>query len=159
MSNLLAGVGIAQLERLDELVLAQRSVNARYGSIFARHDALRMMPNHPEGIPSNWLSVVTVSAELGIDTEWVRQQLDGAGIEARAVWKPLHMQGAYHGAEVVGGEVSEQLFRTGLCLPSGTQLGAADIDFIAAAVMQVVENAPSVAPDAVIADGWAAAGG
>jgi dTDP-4-amino-4,6-dideoxygalactose transaminase len=48
--------------------------------------------------------------------------VDGAGVESRPVWKPMHMQGLSEGCEAVGGEVAEDLFRRGICLPSSSCL-------------------------------------
>ena len=139
MSNLLAGVGLAQLERLDELVAAQRSVFSWYQAAFANTSAVRVMPSHPEGVPSSWLTAVTIEGVPDLDTEIIRRLMGLRGIECRAVWKPLHLQHAYDGAEVVGGEVSERLFQTGLCMPSGTQLTESDVFYIAGTLCAAIE--------------------
>jgi dTDP-4-amino-4,6-dideoxygalactose transaminase len=60
--------------------------------------------------------------KAGVDRETIRQRLEAMNIEARPVWKPMHLQPLYSGYEVVGGAVSEHLFEDGLCIPSGSNL-------------------------------------
>jgi dTDP-4-amino-4,6-dideoxygalactose transaminase len=62
--------------------------------------------------------------------------LESLDIEARPVWKPLHLQPLYRGAESVGGEVAERIFEHGLCLPSGSALSPADQERIIAVVLE-----------------------
>jgi dTDP-4-amino-4,6-dideoxygalactose transaminase len=66
-------------------------------------------------------------AEFGAAPEEVRKALEERDIESRPVWKPLHLQPLFRSCRVVGGAVSERLFRDGLCLPSGSQMTEGDI--------------------------------
>jgi pyridoxal phosphate-dependent aminotransferase EpsN len=59
---------------------------------------------------------------LGVGREQIREHLEALNVEARPVWKPMHLQPVYRGCRVVGGAVAEDLFRRGLCLPSGSTL-------------------------------------
>jgi dTDP-4-amino-4,6-dideoxygalactose transaminase len=71
--------------------------------------------------------VMTVDpARAGVDREALRRALDAQGIESRPVWKPMHLQPVFKDAPAVGGRVSEEAFEHGLCLPSGSNLAAAD---------------------------------
>jgi pyridoxal phosphate-dependent aminotransferase EpsN len=70
----------------------------------------------------------------------VRLALEAENIEARPVWKPLHSQPVFVGYEVVGGAVAEDLFRRGLCLPSGTGMTEADIERVVEVVQRVHAN-------------------
>ena len=84
---------------------------------------LEFMPVASFGSPNYWLTVVLFNAELfGAGREEVRLTLEKSNIEARPVWKPLHMQPVFSGCPVRGGRVSEDLFARGLCLPSGNQM-------------------------------------
>jgi pyridoxal phosphate-dependent aminotransferase EpsN len=86
------------------------------------------MSEAPWGRCNRWLTVITVDpAQFGADREAIRLALETANIEARPVWKPMHLQPVFAGCEHFGGGVAEALFRDGLCLPSGTALAAADL--------------------------------
>lgn len=71
---------------------------------------------------------------FGADRETVRLALEAENIEARPVWKPMHLQPVFAGYESVGGGVAEAFFRDGLCLPSGSNLTAADLARVVTAV-------------------------
>ena len=75
---------------------------------------------------SLWLTCATVSSERERDA--ILDRLAAVDIEARPVWKPMHLQPVFAGARSVGGQVAERLFRHGLCLPSGSGMTAADRD-------------------------------
>jgi pyridoxal phosphate-dependent aminotransferase EpsN len=78
---------------------------------------------------TRWLTCLTLDVDVfGTTPEAVRLQLEAANIEARPLWKPMHMQPVFAGCECVGGDVAEDLFRRGLCLPSGSGLTDAQID-------------------------------
>jgi dTDP-4-amino-4,6-dideoxygalactose transaminase len=76
-------------------------------------------------------------AVTGVDREAIRVELERHDVEARPVWKPMHLQPYYQDYEMVGGAVSNRLFELGLCLPSGSNLAADDR-------MRVVELVRSV---------------
>jgi dTDP-4-amino-4,6-dideoxygalactose transaminase len=135
LSNLLAAVGRAQLETLPEKVAARRAVNTFYRGQLADLPGVAFMPDAGYGEPTWWLTALTIDPEaFGATREDVRLRLDGEGIEARPVWKPMHRQPVFAEAEVVGGAVAERLFERGLCLPSGSNLDAADLERIVTAV-------------------------
>ena len=93
------------------------------------------MPEIPGGESSFWLTTLTIDPEnAGIDRETIRQALEAENIEARPVWKPMHLQPYYQGAEMVGGAVSARLFDLGLCLPSGSALSDSERERIVAIV-------------------------
>ena len=77
---------------------------------------------------SRWLTCLTINPSLaGIDRDTVIQELERNNIEARPTWKPMHLQPLFRECEVVGGRISEELFKTGLCLPSGTNMSEQDL--------------------------------
>ena len=129
MSNVLAGIGRGQLRVLDDRVDARRTVFAAYREALGDLTGVTFMPEASWGRHTRWLTCLTIDAEtFGADRETVRLALEAANVEARPVWKPMHMQPAYAGYDVVGGNVSKGLFADGLCLPSGSAMTPDDLD-------------------------------
>jgi dTDP-4-amino-4,6-dideoxygalactose transaminase len=123
LSNLLAAVGRAQLARLDGFVERRREINQRYRAALEGIDGITFQPEAPGGRSTCWLTCVVLDEErLGVGPEQIREHLETRNIEARPVWKPMHLQPVYRDCRVVGGAVAEDLFRRGLCLPSGSIL-------------------------------------
>jgi dTDP-4-amino-4,6-dideoxygalactose transaminase len=87
------------------------------------------MPEADYGRANCWLTCLTVDTEaFGASPATIRKTLAAADVEARPVWKPMHLQPAFAGRETVGGAVAADLFARGLCLPSGSSLQPADQD-------------------------------
>lgn len=123
LSNLLAAIGRAQLTRLDEFVERRREINRRYREALEAIDGVTFLSEVRGHRPNCWLTCVLLDEDrLGIGVEEVRKHLESHNIEARPVWKPMHMQPVYRGCRVVGGGVASDLFERGLCLPSGSTL-------------------------------------
>ena len=139
MSNVLAGIGRGQLHVLDDRVAARRAVAERYAAAFSDIPGFTLQAEAPWGTHSRWLSVMFMDpsqiARRPID---LIQALERENIESRPVWRPMHTQPIFEGAEVVGGAVSERLFANGICLPSSSSLPVTDqtrvIDVIRAAM-------------------------
>lgn len=129
MSNVLAGIGRGQLRVLQQRVQRRRLVFQVYRDAFADYEFLQWMPE-PDGCYSTrWLSCLAFTgapAEAQRLRDLVLRGLDLHSIEARPVWKPMHMQPLYHGAPYFshrpGVDVSAGLFHAGLCLPSGSNM-------------------------------------
>lgn len=140
LSNLLAAVGRGQLEVLDERVAARRRIFERYREALGDLPGLHFQPEAPWARHTRWLTCLTIDEKkFGADREAVREALEARNIEARPLWKPMHMQPLYHSSEVYGGMVGETLFRDGLCLPSGSALTEAEQD-------RVIEGVRAVGP-------------
>ena len=118
LSNLLAAVGRAQLVDLDRRVAARRATNAAYRAELGSLPGWTFMPEAPFGTSTCWLTCATVANG---PTPYF-ERLEHANIEARPVWKPMHLQPVFAGARTFGGAVAERLFATGICLPSGSNL-------------------------------------
>lgn len=128
LSNVLAGIGRGQLAVLEDRVTARRRNFAYYEEHLGDLPGVGFMPEAPWGRHTRWLTCITIDpAAFGRDREDVRLALAAAEIEARPVWKPMHMQPIFAGCEVSGGCVAEELFAQGLCLPSGSSLSEADL--------------------------------
>jgi pyridoxal phosphate-dependent aminotransferase EpsN len=127
MSNVLAGIGRGQLEVLDLRVKQRRAIAFRYREAFADVPGISLMPQAAYGLHTNWLSCFLIEAEVfGVSRDELIARLDQAGVESRPVWKPMHLQPLFAGALCYGGEVAEDLFRRGICLPSSSSLTAAE---------------------------------
>lgn len=142
LSNLLAAVGVAQLQVLPERVAARRRNFAYYQEALGGLPGLSFMPEAPWGTHTRWLTCVTVDRdEFGVDREALRLELEATGIEARPLWKPMHLQPVFAGYESVGGEFAAGLFERGLCLPSGSNLTEGDLDEVASCIRAVFRSA------------------
>ncbi len=123
LSNLLAALGLAQLRRLPQRVEQRRRNFAYYHDHLSDLPGIRFMPETPLGRSTRWLTTLTIDPKAAsVDREAVRQALGSADIEARPVWKPMHLQPALAHCPAVLAGVSERLFEQGLCLPSGSSL-------------------------------------
>ena len=135
LSNVLAAIGRGQLRVLADRVSARRANCEFYQKAFADLPGVEFMPEGPHGRSSRWLTCVLITPEkFGCDREAVRLALAQENIEARPVWKPMHLQPVFAHCECFGGGVSEDLFNRGLCLPSGSNLTAAELERVAVAV-------------------------
>jgi pyridoxal phosphate-dependent aminotransferase EpsN len=127
MSNLLAAVGRGQLHTLADRVETRRAIFDRYVSELGSLPGIAFMPEASYGRANRWLTCVTVDPEaFGSTRETIRLALEEENIESRPLWKPMHLQPVFAGCRVVGGQVSEDLFEHGLCLPSGSSLTRTD---------------------------------
>lgn len=148
MSNIVAAIGVGQLSYLDEIVRKKRWITEAYRAGLAEVDGVEFMPEAAYGKCTRWLTVVELevgsrSSEVGGPSETVervRLALEAANIESRPVWKPMHLQPVFKGFRVYGGSVAEEVFRRGLCLPSGAGLADGDVDRISKILALALQN-------------------
>jgi pyridoxal phosphate-dependent aminotransferase EpsN len=131
MSNILAGIGRAQLEVLDDRVKARRAIFDRYVKALADIDGIHFMPELEGTMSNRWLTTLTIDQQkLGVKPMDIINALGEENIEARPVWKPLHMQPVFEGIKYYSHHenwsVSEELFANGICLPSGSDMTEED---------------------------------
>jgi pyridoxal phosphate-dependent aminotransferase EpsN len=127
MSNVLAGIGRGQLEVLNLRVQQRRAVALRYRDAFADLSGILPMPQASYGFHTNWLSCFLIDEErFGCTRDQLIHALDATNIESRPLWKPMHLQPLYSAAERYRGEVAEDVFRRGICLPSSSSLSDAE---------------------------------
>jgi dTDP-4-amino-4,6-dideoxygalactose transaminase len=135
LSNILAAIGRGQLSVLDDRVTARRANYDFYRHSLGNLPGIDFMPEAEWGRHTRWLTCITLDpAVFGCGPDEVRLALDAENIEARPVWKPMHQQPVFAHCDCFGGEVAEDLFSRGLCLPSGSSLKPADLYRIAAIV-------------------------
>ncbi|NOU65198.1 aminotransferase class I/II-fold pyridoxal phosphate-dependent enzyme [Paenibacillus sp. LMG 31461] len=149
MSNILAGVGRAQLAVLEERVVARRVVFERYYHKLSHLPGIQFMPELPNTRSNRWLTALTVDAkEAGVSVETLIELLAEENIEARLVWKPLHMQPLFEGIAYYphsdNDNVSERLFQSGLCLPSGSSMTEEEQDRVITCIQKSILKAKSI---------------
>jgi pyridoxal phosphate-dependent aminotransferase EpsN len=138
MSNVLAAIGRGQLSVLDDRVAARRRIFEFYTRALGDLPGIEFMPQAPWGEPTRWLTVILVRPEqFGLDREALRLRMEAENIEARPVWKPMHLQPVFAGYPHVGGSVAEELFQFGLCIPSGSGMTALELERVADVVRSV----------------------
>ena len=141
ISNVAAAIGRGQLASLDDRVSARRSVFDRYQQVLGDLPGLAFMPEAPYGTMNRWLTALTIDpAAAGISRDDVIFALEARNIEARPVWKPMHLQPLYADATRIGGDTAARLFGHGLCLPSGSSLTDAQVDKVADIVRATFRN-------------------
>ncbi len=165
MSNVLAAIGRGQLRVLDERVKRKREIFEYYKDALGDLAGIEFMPEPAWSQSNRWLTVVLITpGKFGADREQIRLALEEENIESRPVWKPMHLQPVFqveahragskaprydlpdlrgkHGgkkrckARKVGGDVAEDLFERGLCLPSGTAMSNSDLDRIIETILR-----------------------
>jgi len=142
LSNVLAGIGLGQLEVLDERVRLRRAVFERYRAGLADVPGLAPMPEAATGLSTRWLSCFLVDEDaFGASRDDLLAALAAADVEARPVWKPMHLQPLYAGCEAIGGAVAADLAARGVCLPSSSSLSEDDQDRVVDVVRSVAQAA------------------
>lgn len=131
LSNILAGIGRGQLLVIEDRIARRRSVFEAYRERLRDVECLNWMPE-PEGyFSTRWLSALTLDLDSRTNAFDVVEKLRVIGIEARPLWKPMHRQPVFNGCEYFphreNQSISDQLFKTGLCLPSGSNLSDNDV--------------------------------
>ena len=143
MSNLLAAVGRAQLQGLENKIARRRAIRLRYERELSPLGGLEFLREASYGRSNNWLTCLTVDPKaFGASAEQIRVHLESLGIESRPVWKPMHLQPVFRDCTVLGGAVAARLFGTGLCLPSGSSLSDAEQEEVIAGIRNVPRACP-----------------
>jgi dTDP-4-amino-4,6-dideoxygalactose transaminase len=124
LSNVCAGIGRGQMERLDDHVELRRKMNIFYRDIFKDIQGVQVFKESSDDVKSNhWLSCILfdqITPERNPDG--LREALLAENIESRPLWKPMHLQPIFKDSPYYGDGTSESLFKSGLCLPSGSNL-------------------------------------
>jgi dTDP-4-amino-4,6-dideoxygalactose transaminase len=146
LSNLLAAVGRGQLSVLQERVDQRRANYQFYKDSLGKLPGIKFMPELDRGRSTRWLTCVLITPELlGCSAENLRLSLEAENIEARPIWKPMHLQPVYADCRIRGGNVSEEFFKYGLCLPSGSSLTEEDRERVVKVIFATVERSKSKA--------------
>ena len=123
LSNVCAGIGCGQMEVLDEHIARRRQIHELYKCGLSDIEGIAVLDNPTPDFKSIfWLTTITIDSSLGKTPDDVRVALEKENIETRLLWRPMHMQPIYKDAPYYGTSIAEELFNTGLCLPSGSSL-------------------------------------
>lgn len=132
MSNISAGIGRGQMKVLNDRIEARRKNHQFYLNLFENFEGVTVF-NEPNSdyFSNHWLSAIVIDEEkAGFNREQLRLALDQENIESRPLWKPMHLQPIFESEPYFGGNVAEELFKNGLCLPSGSNLNEEDLERI-----------------------------
>lgn len=140
LSNICAGIGRGQMEVLDSHVSLRRKNQEFYSGLFKKTKGVEVFSESTDVYFSNhWLSCVLIDHTItGYTPEEVRAALAEQNIESRPLWKPMHLQPIFEKYPYYGGTVSEELFRNGICLPSGSNLTDDDLSRISAVLSRFI---------------------
>ncbi len=143
LSNITAGIGRGQMEVLDKRVEARREMFQFYVNLFQNKEGVTVFKEPDEKYYSNhWLSVIIIDKDKtgGIDRVALRLALESENIESRPLWKPMHLQPVFEEFPFYGTGVAEEMFKNGLCLPSGSNLQDQDRSRIKEAILNCLKN-------------------
>lgn len=131
MSNVLAAIGVAQMEVIEERVAKKRQIFDWYKEFLEDGGEVSFMPELKNSRGNRWLTTMTF---VKSDYKQIMQALENANIESRPLWKPMHMQPLFKGSKSSLNGVSEELFNRGLCVASSTTMTKEDVKMICAIV-------------------------
>ena len=143
MSNVCAGIVRGQMEVLETHIALRRKMHGFYVDLFKDIPGITVFKTFHEDYFSNyWLSCILVEPQLtnGIDRETLRLALESQNIESRPLWKPMHLQPLFEKYPYYGRDVAKNLFKKGLCLPSGSNLTHQDRIRISAIILGLFQN-------------------
>jgi dTDP-4-amino-4,6-dideoxygalactose transaminase len=139
MSNIVAAIGRGQLTAIEERVARKRELFEIYKKELSGIPGIGFMPEPAWNRSNRWLTCITLSeTQNGATTETVRLALERENIESRPFWKPMHMQPVFKGCPVYTNGLSEKLFSSGLCLPSGTAMSTSDLERIIGCIKHTI---------------------
>ena len=125
MSNVLAAIGVAQMEVLSKRIEAKREIFEHYKRCLSDVDEITFMPELEETKGTRWLTTLTFE---NTNPEKIIALLEEANIESRPLWKPMHMQPLFKDALSIETGTSRKLFERGICLPSGSDMSNGDVE-------------------------------
>lgn len=135
MSNILASVGVAQMEVLQERVEKKREIFEWYKELLSECDEVEFMPELAGSYGNRWLSAITFKKSNSLK---VMNALNEINVESRPLWKPMHLQPLFDGAKTMLDGTSENLYKKGLCLASSTTMSRDDVEMIVSTIKKVL---------------------
>ena len=137
LSNVLAAIGVGQLDVINERVKARRSNFEFYKKELSTIDEIEFL-EEPTGFFSNrWLTTFLLKQNSFFSNENIRLALYAENIESRPLWKPMHLQPIFSECQYFGGTNATELFQKGLCLPSGSNLTLEQLEIVVNTIKKV----------------------
>lgn len=135
LTNILAAMGVAQLELLDEYIAAKKRIAKLYRDELATVKGLSFSSEAPFVQSSWWLFTIRVDAKkFGMDSRQLMHQLQEYSIQSRPLWRPMNMLKPFVNCQACGGEASQILHRECLSLPSSVGLGEGEQERVIQAI-------------------------
>jgi len=136
MSNVLAAIGVAQMEVIEDRVLKKIEIFEWYKEYLVDIDEIEFMPELQNSRGNRWLTTVIFKKS---DFNKIMKALESVNVESRPLWKPMHMQPLFEGSLNVLDGSSEELFKKGLCLASSTTMSKDDVKMICKVIKDNLE--------------------
>jgi perosamine synthetase len=136
LSNLHAALGVAQLEQLDGFVEAKRRTAAYYAEALGRLDGVAPFVEAGWARSTYWMASILLDERRCRDVRGLIRDLNAAGVQARPLWRPLHLQPAFHRAQTGVVSVAERLYARGLSLPCSVGITPEERQAVVDAVVQ-----------------------
>jgi len=140
MSNVCAAIGIGQTEVLESRVEKRRYIYNYYRKNFSSIPFISFVDNIDGYYSNRWLTTILISNKSVINREDIRLELLKNNIESRPLWKPMHIQPIFNTCDAYINGVSEDLFKRGLCLPSGSSMDENDLLRVVQIIKKLYEN-------------------
>ena len=137
MSNVLAAIGVGQMEVIEKRVLKKREIFAWYQEFLGEVGEITFMPELENSRGNRWLTALTFEKT---DYNVVMNALEEINVESRPLWKPMHMQELFGDSETLLDGTSEALFEKGLCLASSTTMTREDVQMICETIKQTIKE-------------------
>lgn len=136
LSNVCAGIGLGQLKVIDERVMARRANFDYYVRSLSDLPGVSFQQETGGSLSNRWLTCLLIDPKESdfIRPEWICQELEKAAIETRLLWKPMHLQPVFRDAPYFGSRIAQDLFKCGICLPSGSGLSKEDLNRVIEAI-------------------------
>lgn len=138
MSNVVAGIGRGQLKVLDQRVEKKKYIFEYYKRDLGGLDGIEFMPVNEWDEPNYWLSSMILNG--AVRPIEIMEALEEENIEARPIWKPMHLQPFFDEFDFIGTDVAERLFENGVCLPSDTKMTDEDLTRVVTVVKRLFNN-------------------
>jgi len=143
MTNLQAALGVAQMERIDEFVGIKRKLGKYYQEKLSAIPGIKLQVEKSWAKTVYWMYCVELGEDTGITAEIMMRELGRKGIGTRPFFLGLHEQPVLREMNLFKEKnypVTERISRQGLYLPSGLALTEKEIDVVAEAVKEVMQN-------------------
>ncbi|MDN6062846.1 MAG: aminotransferase class I/II-fold pyridoxal phosphate-dependent enzyme [Staphylococcus simulans] len=143
LSNISAGIGRGQMEVINDRVNRRRDIFDMYYDALSEIDGINFQPELPDSKSNRWLTAMIIdSNKINISAAELIKELNVENIEARAVWKPMHLQPLYESFDYVYDETdnAEKLFEEGICLPSGSNMTNEQVKTVIERVKAYIES-------------------